>query len=160
MALAYCQPTVRGLLLFHVSDENDLGRWQSGVYYTNGKAKASLGAVRAAIAAAHAGSIATCGATIGLNAAASVRRVATSDGRLRALVRCDLTCDFRLRLERVATGSPTVVVPGQAVGGVAKTVDVTRAVRPGRYRFAVIAWAHTNTAARRHGLCRLPFIVR
>jgi hypothetical protein len=159
MALAYCQPTVRGLLLFHVSDENDLGRWQSGVYYTNGKAKASLAAVRAAIAATHAGSIATCGATVGLNATASVRRIGTRDGSLRALVRCDLTCDFRLRLERVVTGSPTIVVPGQAVGGVAQAVDITRAVRSGRYRFAVIAWAHTDRGKTTRAVS-VPFTVR
>ena len=28
--LAYCQPTVKGLLFFHVTDEPDLDRWQSG----------------------------------------------------------------------------------------------------------------------------------
>jgi hypothetical protein len=144
IALAFCQPTVRGILLFHVSDENDLARWQSGLFYVNGKAKASLGAVRAAILSAHGGAIATCTGGLGLTATPTVRRVGTSDGSLRALVRCDLTCDFRLRLERLPAGSPTAVVPGQALGGIPIGINLTKRVRPGQYRFAVIAWSHQN----------------
>jgi hypothetical protein len=41
LALAACQPTVAGLLLFHVSDEPDLARWQSGLFYADDAPKAS-----------------------------------------------------------------------------------------------------------------------
>ncbi|HEX3454313.1 MAG TPA: hypothetical protein VHS03_06785 [Gaiellaceae bacterium] len=41
LALAACQPTVAGLLLFHVSDESNLARWQSGLFYANDAPKAS-----------------------------------------------------------------------------------------------------------------------
>jgi hypothetical protein len=46
--LAYCQRTVTALLIFHVSDEQDLRRWQSGVYYADDTPKSSLPALRQA----------------------------------------------------------------------------------------------------------------
>jgi hypothetical protein len=55
LALASCQATVVGLLFFHVSDESDLDRWQSGVYYADDTPKSSLPMVRAAAGAARAG---------------------------------------------------------------------------------------------------------
>jgi hypothetical protein len=57
IALRYaaCQRNVVGLLFFHVSDEADLGRWQSGVYYADDTPKSSLAAVRTAAEAARAG---------------------------------------------------------------------------------------------------------
>jgi hypothetical protein len=51
--MAVCQPLVKMLLLFHVSDEPRLEGLQSGVFYADGQPKASLGGVaRAARAAA------------------------------------------------------------------------------------------------------------
>jgi hypothetical protein len=46
LKLAACQPTVRGFLIFHVTDETDYNRWQSGVYYADGTAKSSLPLVK------------------------------------------------------------------------------------------------------------------
>ena len=46
LAMAYCQPTVRAFLFFHLADEADLGRWQSGIYYADETPKSSLPAVR------------------------------------------------------------------------------------------------------------------
>ena len=57
LELAACQPNVVGLLFFHVSDESDLGRWQSGVYYADDTPKTSLAPVAAAAAAARAGTL-------------------------------------------------------------------------------------------------------
>jgi hypothetical protein len=48
--MAACQPTVEGLLIFHVTDEPDLDRWQSGVYYADDTPKPTREAVRRAIA--------------------------------------------------------------------------------------------------------------
>jgi hypothetical protein len=45
MRLAACQPLVRMLLFFHVQDEPQLERLQSGVYYADGQPKPSLGGV-------------------------------------------------------------------------------------------------------------------
>jgi hypothetical protein len=57
LALASCQRNVVGLLFFHVSDESDLDRWQSGVYYADDTPKSSLPAVRAATEAASGGKL-------------------------------------------------------------------------------------------------------
>jgi hypothetical protein len=40
--LAACQPTVIAVYIFHLFDEADLNRWQSGPYYADTNAKSSL----------------------------------------------------------------------------------------------------------------------
>src|SRR5205085_90537 len=40
LQLAFCQPNVIGLLLFHAVDEQARAGWQSGVYYVDGQPKA------------------------------------------------------------------------------------------------------------------------
>jgi|tagenome__1003787_1003787.scaffolds.fasta_scaffold20937622_2 hypothetical protein len=57
--LAYCQPTVAGMLFFHVSDEPDLDRWQSGLFYADDTPKSDLALVKATAQAAQAGTL-TC----------------------------------------------------------------------------------------------------
>jgi hypothetical protein len=64
LMLASCQPNVIGLLFFHVSDEPDLGRWQSGLFYADNTPKTSLPAVRAAVEAARAGTLVDCAAYV------------------------------------------------------------------------------------------------
>jgi hypothetical protein len=59
--IAYCQPTVAAFLIFHVSDEADLDRWQSGVFYADDRPKSSLLPVRDAALAARQGRIPGCG---------------------------------------------------------------------------------------------------
>ena len=49
LALAACQPTVTALLIFHVSDESNLDRWQSGLFYADNTPKSSLPVVQRAI---------------------------------------------------------------------------------------------------------------
>jgi hypothetical protein len=74
-------------------------------------------------------------------------------------VRCSITCDFRLRLEHLPAGTLTAVVPGQALGGAASALGVPKLVRPGRYRFAVIAWTHA-TGGKTVRAVSAPFRVR
>ena len=57
--LAYCQPTVAGMLFFHVSDEPDLDRWQSGLFYADDTPKSDLAQVKTVAQAAEAGTL-TC----------------------------------------------------------------------------------------------------
>jgi hypothetical protein len=57
--LAYCEPTVAGLLFFHVSDEPDLDRWQSGLFYADDTPKSGVALVKSAARAAQAGTL-TC----------------------------------------------------------------------------------------------------
>jgi hypothetical protein len=49
LVMAACQPTVRGFLIFHVTDEPDYNRWQSGLYYPDGTPKTSRTVVRQTI---------------------------------------------------------------------------------------------------------------
>ena len=57
LELAACQPTVVGILFFHVRDEPALEGWQSGVRYADGSPKPSLAPVREATTAARAGEL-------------------------------------------------------------------------------------------------------
>ena len=55
--LAVCQPTVVAVYIFHLFDEADLSRWQSGPYYADTKPKTSLSAIRDAAIAARKGKL-------------------------------------------------------------------------------------------------------
>ena len=57
LALASCQENVIGVLIFHLYDEPDLARWQSGPYYVDATEKSSLGAIREAASAARKGDL-------------------------------------------------------------------------------------------------------
>ena len=57
LLMAACQPTVRGFLIFHVTDETNFSRWQSGVYYADGTPKSSLPLVKSTIAQVTAGDV-------------------------------------------------------------------------------------------------------
>jgi hypothetical protein len=56
--LAACQPLVEMLLFFHVTDEPQLERFQTGVYYADGTPKPGLGEVARTADAAAAGTVA------------------------------------------------------------------------------------------------------
>jgi hypothetical protein len=58
--LAACQPLVRMLIFFHVTDETQLTGLQTGLFYPNGKPKASLDPVSASAQAAEKGQV-KCG---------------------------------------------------------------------------------------------------
>ena len=58
--LAACQPTVIAVYIFHLFDEADLNRWQSGPYYADTKPKSSLAAIASAAKKARDGKLADC----------------------------------------------------------------------------------------------------
>jgi hypothetical protein len=60
LALAACQPTVTAMMIFHVSDESKLDRWQSGLYYADDTPKTSLPMVERAIASLHGAGVGPC----------------------------------------------------------------------------------------------------
>ena len=60
IAIARCQPTVAGMLIFHVTDERDANAWQSGVYYPDDTPKTSMDALRAGAIAAQDGTGVEC----------------------------------------------------------------------------------------------------
>jgi hypothetical protein len=57
LELSLCQPTVAGVLFFHLVDEPRLEGWQSGVRYADGRPKSSHDAVADAAEAARAGGL-------------------------------------------------------------------------------------------------------
>jgi hypothetical protein len=63
LSLAACQPTVKGLFIFHTFDEADLAGWQSGLYYADQKPKPSLRAFQKAAAEARAARLTRCSGT-------------------------------------------------------------------------------------------------
>jgi hypothetical protein len=81
LALAACQRTVTSFLIFHVSDESQLDRWQSGVFYADDTPKSSLPVVQHAVSALRAGKLAGCAADA---AATPVRASAKSKSVPRA----------------------------------------------------------------------------
>ena len=60
LALAYCQPTVRGIFIFHTFDEADFAGWQSGLYFADGTPKPSLPAFKRAVADLRNGKLVRC----------------------------------------------------------------------------------------------------
>lgn len=58
--LAACQPNVIAVYIFHLFDEADLNRWQSGPYYTDTRSKSSLDAIASAAKKARKGKLADC----------------------------------------------------------------------------------------------------
>ena len=105
LRLAFCQPTVDGILLFHSQDEKALLSWQSGVYYADGTPKSSFWAVRDALSRARGGSIAHCDG-MALEVSALGVRFPSPRAFLRGThsvrFRCSLDCGWTL--EAVRTG--------------------------------------------------------
>jgi hypothetical protein len=60
LALAYCQPTVRGIFVFHTFDEADFAGWQSGLYFADRTPKPSLPAFKRAVADLRKGKLVRC----------------------------------------------------------------------------------------------------
>jgi hypothetical protein len=148
IAMAFCQPNVRGLLLFHAADEVARLSWQSGVYYADETPKASLRAVRDGAAEARRGVIARC-AGLQLVPKASVRRVA-DPGAVAAELRCDLDCTYTARLVRLPSGKVARAAKGSATGGTPRRIRMAfPRPRAGRYRFELDVLAAVNTGERR-----------
>jgi Cellulase (glycosyl hydrolase family 5) len=149
IGLAFCQPTVRSISLFHTIDEPDLNRWQSGLFYVDGKAKASLPAVKTAIAEAHRGVVAQCPG-MRLRVRVPVFRPAASPRPL-VTFRCDLDCEYVLTARR---GRTVVRRTGEAIGNLDQRVVLGR-LKPGRYLLRLEATATLNPGPTRSVGARL-----
>jgi hypothetical protein len=60
LELAYCQPTVRGLFVFHTFDEPSLNGWQSGLYFADRTPKPSLPAFKRSVSELRNGRFPAC----------------------------------------------------------------------------------------------------
>jgi hypothetical protein len=115
LRLAYCQPNVAGILLFHSHDENALLSWQSGVYYADGTPKASFWAVKDSLERTRGGSIARCD-TLALDVElTNVRFPGPNEflrGKRDVRFRCSLDCAWELTATRATTGAIAARVRG------------------------------------------------
>ena len=84
LAMAFCQPNVAGIMIFHAIDETGLAQWQSGVYYADGTPKSSLPAVRQAL-----------DQTVGARSRAARVSSSSSCRRISASGRAPLRCGAR-----------------------------------------------------------------
>jgi hypothetical protein len=135
--LAFCQPNVRGLFLFHTVDEKDLAAWQSGLYYADGTPKSSLLPVRLALDESRRGVVAQCeGLQLTVKPTVLVRR-----GRFT--LTCDLDCSYVARLYRLP-GRLLTSKRGLAIGGVRTAVPIRVPATRGSYRLRLSAVATVN----------------
>jgi hypothetical protein len=137
--LAFCQPNVRALMLFHSVDEAEHAAWQSGLYYAGtSTAKASLPATRLAIEQSRRGVVAHCEG-LELPVVPKLRQAGA-----RLTLSCTLDCTYTVQLYR-----GTTVVGGahaRAVGGVPKLLGLKVPTAPGRYRARVSGVNPVNPA--------------
>ncbi len=115
LRLAFCQPTVAGVLLFHSQDETALLSWQSGVYYADGTPKASFWAVRDALDRTRGGSITRCDGLVLDVSLTNVRFPGPrefSSGMRDTRFRCTLDCAWELKATRTTTGAVAATVRG------------------------------------------------
>jgi hypothetical protein len=138
--LAFCQPTVRALFLFHAFDEPALAGWQSGLYYANGAPKSSLAAVQSAMELARRGVVAHCP---GMRLAVHV--TATQQGTHLSLT-CDLDCTYVAQLYRLP-GKLLASKRGRAIGQRAATLPFAVPKATARYRLRISAVASVNPGA-------------
>jgi hypothetical protein len=147
MAMAFCQPNVIGLLIFHAFDEPALDRFQSGLYYRDLTPKSSLVTVRDAAREVHGGVIAKCqGLKLTPTAKVGYPRIASVGAGTAAIgVTCDIDCTVYARLEKLPKHSTTLVARASAKAGerALATFRQTR-LAPGRYRFTVSLSAPVN----------------
>jgi hypothetical protein len=141
LSLAFCQPTVEGMLLFLSRDERARAAWQSGVEYVDGTPKSSQAPVTEALDRTTGGSITRCpGVQLRVHAT-NVRfgtRSAAKRGVFRVSFRCDLDCRYWIRFENAATHSTKLATHGVAEVGELVTADLgARHLKPGRYRYTI-----------------------
>ena len=137
--LAFCQPNVQGILLFHSHDEAALPSWQSGIFYVDGTPKASYVGVRDALARARGGSIGQCDGLSLPVRPLSIRYPPGDElarGSAAVRFRCDLDCAYTARLLR-GTGAVRTVRSYARAGATVRAVLAPRAVRAGSYRVAL-----------------------
>ena len=140
-ALAACQPTVAGILIFHVADERDARGWQSGVYYANGTPKSSLAAVRDGALAAQNGTLGTCTAdktTSNLSEVLFHQPTLTAPSTLAVDFSCATPCSYEAQVVDGRTGAVVADTAGKSVG--TATIDVpTDGLGAGDYQYVLRA---------------------
>lgn len=150
--LAFCQPTVKAMFLFHAFDEPARDRWQSGLFYVDHTAKPSLAIVRQAFQEAKRGVAARCpGLRLRVNAETtfpSPGQAAAAGKRglgIRFKIHCDLDCRYTAGIIQISNGRSVLASAGQAIGGKNVVVKMpARSLEKGQYKLAVSLVAAVN----------------
>lgn len=141
-AIAQCQPTVAGMLIFHVTDESDAKAWQSGVYYADGTPKTSLDGVRSSALAAQSASLVACRSA---KVTASLGKVVffspeAPAAPLEVGFSCAVACSYVARVVRVDTGTVAAETAGSSPAGEG-SATLTGPLSPGAYQYAFRAYS-------------------
>ncbi len=141
LALAFCQPTVGGMLLFLSRDERARAAWQSGIHYVDGTPKTSKARVTESLDRTTGGSITRCPG-VELPVRPSYLRFGTRSAAKRGVFRvsftCDLDCRYWVRLENALTHSTKLDARGSAEVGELVRADLgTRRLKTGTYRYTI-----------------------
>ncbi|HZS24712.1 MAG TPA: hypothetical protein VFA30_06950 [Gaiellaceae bacterium] len=136
--LAFCQPNVQGLFLFHAVDETALSGWQSGLYYADDTPKASLKPVRTAMEESRRGIVAACP---GLQLPVTAKLAQQKTGPIT--LTCNLDCSYTAQLYRLP-GHLLSTRHGTAIGGRAAKLALKVPKAKGTYRVRVSAVAPVN----------------
>jgi len=147
LALAYCQPNVRGILLLHVTDEPQLDRWQSGIYYADDTRKSSFEPVKQAIADLRSRTISTCQTTdfsVGVESVGFPPQSTFTAGHARweLQLACTRSCRYTARIERLPDRETMLVARGVQDALEQTTVSFpAQALSPGTYRYMLAVGA-------------------
>ena len=141
LALAFCQPSVEGMLLFLSNDERGRANWQSGIRYVDGTPKSSRLRVTRSLDRTTGGSITRCPG-VELPVHPTYLRFGTRSAAKRGVFRtsfsCDLDCRYWVRLENAVTHATKLEAKGLAGVGELVRADLgTRRLAPGRYRYTI-----------------------
>src|SRR3954452_3047582 len=135
--LVFCQPSVRGLFLFHTADEKDLTAWQAGVYYADDRPKTSLKSVRTSLDQSRRGVVTHCDG-LELTVKPKITQV-----KKVVYVTCDLDCAYVAQLYRLP-GKLLGTRKGTGVGGRATRLSFTIPKATATYRVRLTATAPVN----------------
>src|SRR3954454_13801712 len=137
--LAFCQPNVRGLMLFHTVDEKELAGWQSGLYYADSTtSKLSLPVTRLAMQQSRRGVVAHCDG-LELRVIPRIKQTGT-----RLTLTCTLDCNYTADLYR---GTKLLSsARARALGGTPKTLPLRVPAAPAAYRLHVSGQNPVNPA--------------
>jgi hypothetical protein len=178
ITLAECDPGVRMLSFFHLIDETDLERWQSGLERADGSHRPSYDAVKQTIAQTHGNCPATpvrwrhvTGVVLPVVAWGSLKRQPLKRTRWSFGAGAGEEADFRAGLfkagpsktvlgKRLAAGKPKPLLfaHGLIKAGSRLVSFPTRRLKPGRYVYAIRMTATMN-AKRASVLVSRPFRV-
>ena len=148
MQIAFCQPNVVGLFIFHAFDEPALDRFQSGLYYSDGDAEvepAGGQGRRAVCLRRRGGEVHGAAADADGTHRVSADQLDRARARPRSRSPATSTAIVYARLEKATTHTTTLAKRADRARRRADAVLFpARSIAPGQYRFTVRLTAPVN----------------